>query len=613
MYQDHHGKMSLRVFFLLALCLTTAIFGLTRYFSESFRSLTPIPTLSSAAVNPQQAVDLYSESTPAFLVRQDDFSSTLYFDKGYWGEPISIMFSDVRGDIILKLDGEIVFDSKDENYIHSVARLRTILTPLDFKAKEQELTQMDIELDPKGLPFPRMGTVYIDSNQNVLDTLGFDFFYYHEMRVISFSLFGFAALGFAMLVISGAVSLREVTALGGILAFVLIVNIGDVLQLNGINFETYRLISFFPLVIVFLWIFYRDLISAPAYLIPDFYRYLLGFIAVTIIFAVLPVNTRQLSALLLAPFSLLMMLLFLVFIVIQYFKTRIFGVGLLAIICLLLFFAILNDTLTHVGLIKGSILLLRLVLVTIVFLLIFLFSKRVFALKTQAESSADYLKQETAHLKSELESEYKRREDSIKQFAADDARREFELELHDGVSTYLSIIQFLSDKPDADNIANIKKLSKFAQNEMRIILNSTRDHDHSLLKSLTTLKSHIVDPLVSSGLKVEWRLYALLDYQCRNGFELLSIIRIAQEAIHNATQRSGAKWISFTAEQQGERYTLVLTNGGGSKYDPESSKGVGVRGMYERAEKMGASLELQPTSDGARLVLTLPASQNRER
>lgn len=613
MYQDHQDKMSLRVFFVLALCLITAIFGLTRLVSESLNTLTPIPALSKAVVTPQQTYNLQSEFTPAFLVSQGDFDSTLYLDKEYWDEPITILFNDVRGEITLKLNGEIFFDSKDENYIHSVARLRSISIPLNFEAKEQELTQIDIKLDPNGLPFPRIGMVYIDSNQRVLDTLAFDNFYYQEMRVISFGVFSFAALVMIMLVLSGAVSIRELIGLSGILVLIITVNIGDVLQSNGINFETYRLISFFPLAITFFWIFYRELISDPAYLNPNFYRILLVFISLTTIFSLLPVNTRQLSAFIIAPFCILLSLLFLTSIAIQFFKTHVFGVGLLVIIILILCVALANDLLTHTGLISGSILLLRLTLLTILVLLVFLYSKRAFSLKMQAENAAYNLKQETEYLKLELESEYKRRENSIKQLAAGDARREFELELHDGVSTYLSIIQFLSDKPSPDNIANIKKLSKFAQNEMRIILNATRDHDHSLLKSLTTLKSHIVDPLVSSGLKVEWRLYPLLDYQCRNGFELLSIIRIAQEALHNAMQRSGAKWISFTADRQGERYRLILTNGGGTKYDSGSSNGVGIRGMYERAEKIGAKLDLQPTSDGARLVFILPASQNTER
>lgn len=95
-----------------------------------------------------------------------------------------------------------------------------------------------------------------------------------------------------------------------------------------------------------------------------------------------------------------------------------------------------------------------------------------------------------------------------------------------------------------------------------------------------------------------------------------ALFRIAQEAYNNAIRHSGARSISIELDYSIDHITLMVRDdGGGFDLEPNparfASKGrFGLVGMYERAELLGADLDIQSRPGSGTLVkLTLPKPQ----
>jgi len=84
-------------------------------------------------------------------------------------------------------------------------------------------------------------------------------------------------------------------------------------------------------------------------------------------------------------------------------------------------------------------------------------------------------------------------------------------ELHDGVLNYLSIVNILSQEKPKTALADIQKLSRFAINEVRIILGQSAPTEEDLLTALGTLRQQIVDNIPHTKLEVDWSLLVLMD------------------------------------------------------------------------------------------------------
>lgn len=84
------------------------------------------------------------------------------------------------------------------------------------------------------------------------------------------------------------------------------------------------------------------------------------------------------------------------------------------------------------------------------------------------------------------------------------------------------------------------------------------------------------------------------------------LYRIAQEALNNALKHAGADQVRLTLRLGTERVELeVADNGCGFVIDGAQQRGgLGLRGMYERAQELGGSLSIHSASDtGTRVAL----------
>ncbi|MFZ5879269.1 MAG: sensor histidine kinase, partial [Chloroflexota bacterium] len=70
------------------------------------------------------------------------------------------------------------------------------------------------------------------------------------------------------------------------------------------------------------------------------------------------------------------------------------------------------------------------------------------------------------------------------------------------------------------------------------------------------------------------------------------LYRVAQEAIQNAARHAKAKTVSVTLTQTSGRLTLTVQDDGRGFDVGAPSAGYGLRGMRERAEMLGGSLNV---------------------
>ena len=180
-------------------------------------------------------------------------------------------------------------------------------------------------------------------------------------------------------------------------------------------------------------------------------------------------------------------------------------------------------------------------------------------------------------------------------------------ELHDGVLNYLSIVNILSQEKSKTALADIQKLSRFAINEVRVILGQRAASDEDLFTALGTLRQQIVDHIPHTKVEVDWSLLVLMDYPKISSAMVLEITRIIQEALHNAIVRAGCKTLVVSARKSAKNhYSITIENSGGKSFKGERDGGFGINNMMTRARKINAKIDLAPIAGGAILTIHLP-------
>ena len=94
---------------------------------------------------------------------------------------------------------------------------------------------------------------------------------------------------------------------------------------------------------------------------------------------------------------------------------------------------------------------------------------------------------------------------------------------------------------------------------------------------------------------------------------VLTMFRVAQEALHNVVKHSGASKVEVRLTGTPERISLTIVDNG-TGLNPRSldaSHGVGIDSMRERVLMLGGAfhIETKPSFDGTRVVATVPATR----
>jgi signal transduction histidine kinase len=201
---------------------------------------------------------------------------------------------------------------------------------------------------------------------------------------------------------------------------------------------------------------------------------------------------------------------------------------------------------------------------------------------------------------------------TVEQLTISRERNRLSRELHDTLAHTLSALVVQLDAL----MAVWEPIPERAQEMLEKMLETTRRGLEETRRSLKDLRAA---PLEDMGLALAMRALAK-DFAARNELILEldvpeeiknlpqeiehGFYRVAQEALENVVQHAGAKHVQVKLEEEGEVLLLTVADDGrGFDTGGETSKQqLGVQGMYERAELIGAKLEVNSEVDRGTIV-----------
>ncbi len=199
---------------------------------------------------------------------------------------------------------------------------------------------------------------------------------------------------------------------------------------------------------------------------------------------------------------------------------------------------------------------------------------------------------------------------TIESLAIVDERNRLARELHDSVSQSLYGL-VLSSEAARRNLASghtegiseeldaMSGAARSALAEMRLLIYELRPseiEEHGLQRALETRLATVER---RAGLQTELEYEVSRDLPIRTEIELE---RIATEALTNVVRHSHATRVKVVIRQQGDGVVLDVRDDG-TGFDPgAAATGFGLRGMRERAERLGGTLVIQSRPDEGTFV-----------
>jgi signal transduction histidine kinase len=211
------------------------------------------------------------------------------------------------------------------------------------------------------------------------------------------------------------------------------------------------------------------------------------------------------------------------------------------------------------------------------------------------------------------------REDLADQAVANERMR-IARELHDVVAHSLSIIavragigaHVIDQNPEEARTAlkTAEEVSRKALDEMRRLLGVLRDGDGAALAPLPGLAElpSLIERISETGPQVDLRIEGTQE-ELAAGLDLTAY-RIIQESLTNVMKHAGASRARVMLTFDPGRLTIEVVDDGSAPYRANGS-GLGLRGMKERAELFGGTLEAGPLKNGGfRVHATLPSQES---
>jgi signal transduction histidine kinase len=199
--------------------------------------------------------------------------------------------------------------------------------------------------------------------------------------------------------------------------------------------------------------------------------------------------------------------------------------------------------------------------------------------------------------------------------AADAQKRQFAVELHDGLGQFLTGVAFLARSLSETIAAGQEPKSADAGLLVQLLNEAvarTRATAHGLWP-ITYERMSLSDALEQLAADIE-RLHGIRcevqasDEPAGIGPEVLhEIIRIVQEAVSNAIRHAHARQITVRLESLGSDFVISIANDG-LPWDVEragSSGGIGLVGMRLRAQSIDAELSIDRLESGGSEVTLL--------
>lgn len=269
----------------------------------------------------------------------------------------------------------------------------------------------------------------------------------------------------------------------------------------------------------------------------------------------------------------------------------------------------INELFFRIGGIGTSYFLTHLAALFVALALASIFFENILRGSKRIAAHNDNLKLELKKNQEKLILEYELNMRLLDKQARNEEIEKFNEEIHDGLVTYLSMIVHLAHDEKTDQKFEIKRLAQTALDEARIILGIKNSEDENYFMALATLRIIFQNSFKERGIVAHWDILALLDHQCSRPEHVLDLVRIVQEALNNAIFRAKCRVIVVTVKElPNSELCIRIDNTGGSPYNTDSKRGMGIRNMKKRASKIGAKFEIAALPTGASVSLTFEAT-----
>ncbi len=191
--------------------------------------------------------------------------------------------------------------------------------------------------------------------------------------------------------------------------------------------------------------------------------------------------------------------------------------------------------------------------------------------------------------------------EQARQVAITEERHRLARELHDAVTQTLFSANLIADvlpriwkrNPEEGNnsLEELRQLTRSALAEMRTMLIEMRP-DSLERYDLKTLLTHLTDALIG---RIRVPVSLKVEGDCDLAYESkFAFYRIAQEALNNVANHSGARQVNIDIDCQPGRVILVIQDDG-LGFDPASVPPghMGIESIRERASSIGANLSIE--------------------
>jgi two-component system sensor histidine kinase UhpB len=157
----------------------------------------------------------------------------------------------------------------------------------------------------------------------------------------------------------------------------------------------------------------------------------------------------------------------------------------------------------------------------------------------------------------------------------------------------------------AHELAETKALANQAMEELLMLARQLRPTALDDLGLKAALAGHVKE-LGRRG-KVNATFESAGDFSGLPADVQLVVYRVAQEAMSNAAQHSGADRVDVQLVREGDRVELTVGDDGSGFTFDQAARGLGIAGMRERALLVGGDMTVESRPDaGTRVRLTVP-------
>ena len=206
----------------------------------------------------------------------------------------------------------------------------------------------------------------------------------------------------------------------------------------------------------------------------------------------------------------------------------------------------------------------------------------------------------------------RRRTSSTALAAQEEERARVARDLHDEVNQSLTALLLRLEAARvkapvelAHELAETKALANQAMEELLMLARQLRPTALDDLGLKAALAGHVKE-LGRRG-KVNASFDSSGDFSGLPADVQLVVYRVAQEALSNAAQHSGAEHVHVHLAREGDRVELTVADDGSGFTFDQAASGLGIAGMRERALLVGGDMQVESRLDsGTRVRLTVP-------